>query len=147
VRQARALFGLMKTQKLHMVRGTTPSPFPAGSLEQVIVEASEQGPEVQQILQSYIAGEVSDPPARVLSLMKAALHARGLLEAEERKTMMVFTTVAFSLPEGTRAAAAREPLEPVQALLREAGQREPELSKAVQKAIDGARVTMTENRD
>lgn len=146
-RQAKALFGLMKKQKLHIVRGTVPSPFPAGSLESVIVEASELEPEVQGILESYIGGEVSDPPARVLELMKAGLSGRHLLTAEERKTLKVFTTIAYTLPDSTRAAAGREPLEPVQALLRDAEQREPELFKAVQKAIDGARVMMTESRD
>lgn len=146
-RESKKLFGLMKSQKLHIVRGAVPSPFPAGSLESVIVEASEREPEVQGILESYISSEVSDPPARVLGLMKAGLSGRGLLDAEERKTMMVFTTVGYTLPEGTRAAAAREPLEPVHALLRDAEQREPELFKAVQKAIDGARVMMTESRD
>ena len=147
MREAKKLFGLMKTQKLHVVRGTVPSPFPAGSLESVIVEASEMEPEVQKILESYIGSETSDPPSRVLALMKAGMSGRGLLEAEERKTLKVFTTIAYTLPESTRAAAGREPLEPVQALLRDAEQREPDLFKAVQKAIDGARVMMTESRD
>jgi hypothetical protein len=147
MRQATKLFGLMKTQKLHIVRGTAPSAFPAGSLESVIVDGSEFAPEVQTMLQSYIGSEVTDPPARVLGLMKAGLAGRGLLETQERKTMKIFTTVDFTLPEPTRAAAAREPLEPVQSLLREAEQREPELFKAVQKAMDGARVMMTESRD
>jgi hypothetical protein len=147
MRQAKKLFGLMKTQKLHIVRGAAASPFPAGSLESVIVDASEQSPQVQGILESYIGSEVTDPPARVLSLMKAGLEGRGLLETQERKTMKVFTTVAYTLPESTRAAAGREALEPVQALLRDAEQREPELFKAVQKAIDGARVMMTESSD
>lgn len=146
-RQASKLFGLVKTQKLHIVRGTAPSPFPAGSLESVIVEASEQEPQVQGILESFIGSEVMDPPARVLGLMKAGLAGRDLLAAEERKTMMVFTAIGYTLPESTRAAAAREPLEPVQSLLREAEQRDPELFKAVQKAVDGARVMMTESRD
>lgn len=147
VREGKKLFGLMKSHKLHIVRGTAPSTFPAGSLESVIVEASEQAPEVRGILESFIGNEVMDPPARVLSLMKAGMAGRGLLETEERKAMMVFTTVSFTLPESTRAAAVREPLEPVQALLRDAGKREPELFTAVQKAIDSARVRMTENRD
>jgi hypothetical protein len=147
MRRGTKLFGLMKSQKLHIVRGTVPSPFPAGSLESVIVEASELEPEVQGILESYLSSETSDPSARLLGLMKAGMSGRGLLDVEERKTMMVFTTVGYTLPDATRAAAAREPLEPVQSLLRDAEQREPELFKAVQKAIDGARVMMTESSD
>lgn len=147
VRQGKALFGLMKTKKLHVVRGAVPSPFPAGSLESVIVEASEQEPELEGILQSYIGAEVRDPAARVLELMKAGLSGRGLLQTEERKTMRVFTTTGYALPEATRAAAARQPLEPVQALLREAEEGEPELFKAVNKAVNDARVAMTEYGD
>ena len=147
VRQGKALFGLLKTQKLHVVRGTGASPFPAHSLESRIVERSETAPEVQKLLEAYIGGEVANPPQRALGLIKAGMAERGLLGTEARKTMLVFTTADFVLPPATRAAAERVPLEPVQALLREAEQREPELFKQVQKDIDGARVMMTESRD
>lgn len=147
VRAGKALFGLMKTQKLHVVRGAGASPFPAGSLESLIVDASQSAPELQKVLEAYIGGEVTDPPARVLARMKAALAERGLLGREERKTMMVFTTVDYTLPDATRAAAERVSADAAQALLRDAEQREPALFKAVQKAIDGARVAMTESRD
>lgn len=147
VRQGKALFGLMKTQKLHVVRGGAPSPFPAHSLESRIVEASASGPELQKVLEAYIGGETADPPARALGGMKAGMAERGLLGKEERKTMMVFTSVGYTLPDTTRAAAEAASLEAVQSLLREAEQRETELFRAVQKAIDGARVMMTESRD
>ena len=147
IRPGKALFGLMKTQKLHVVRGAAPSTFPAHSLESRIVEASASGPELQKVLEAYIGGETMDPPARVLALMKAGMAERGLLGTEERKTMMVFTAVAYTLPDTTRAAAEAASLDAVQSLLRDAEQREPELFKAVQKAIDAARVMMTESRD
>jgi hypothetical protein len=147
LRQGKALFGLIKTQKLHVVRGTGAPAFPPYSLETLIIDAAGDGPELQKLLESYIGGEVADPPARVLARIKAGMAERGLLGQEERKTMMVFTTVAYTLPETTRAAAERESLDAVQSLLRDAEQREPELFKAVQKDIDGARVMMTESRD
>lgn len=147
LRQGKALFGLVKTQKLHVVRGPGAAGFPPYSLESRVVEAAESGPEVQKLLEAYIGGEVTDPPARVLGTIKAGMAERGLLGREERKAMMVFTTVAFTLPESTRAAAEREGVDAVQALLREAEQREPALFKEVQKDIDGARVVMTESRD
>jgi hypothetical protein len=147
VRAGKALFGLMKTSKLHVVRGTGAAAFPDGSLEARVVEAADAAPEVEKMLCTYIGAESSNPPSRVLNLMKGAMASRGLLEVEERKALKVFTVSDFVLPESTRAAAAREPLEPVQQLLREAEQREPELFKAVQKAIDGARSFMTESRD
>jgi hypothetical protein len=147
LRQGKALFGLLKTQKLHVVRGTGASPFPAHSLETLVIGAAGDGPELQKVLVGYIGAESADPPARVLAHIKAGMAERGLLGREERKTMMVFTTVAYTLPDATRAAAERESVDAVQSLLRDAEQREPELFKAVQKDIDGARVTMTESRD
>jgi hypothetical protein len=147
LRQGKALFGLMKTQKLHVVRGAGTAGFPPHSLESRIVEASASGPEVQKLLEAYIGGEVADPPARVLALIKAGMAERGLLGREERTSMMVFTTVAYTLPQGTRAAAEGAGVDAVQALLRDAEQREPALFKEVQKDIDGARVMMTESRD
>lgn len=146
-RHGKALFGLLKTQKLHVVPGSGASAFPPHSLESRIVDASASAPEVQKLLEGYIGGEVADPPARVLGRIKAGMAERGLLGQEERKTMMVFTTVAYTLPETTRAAAEGESLEAVQRLLRDAEQREPALFKAVQKDVDGARVAMTESRD
>lgn len=147
LRQGKALFGLVKTQKLHVVAGTGASPFPAHTLESAIVQAAQAGPELQKLLEAWIGGEVSDVPARVLGQVKEGMEARGLLGREERKTMMVFTTFGYTLPDATRAAAERESLDAVQSLLRDAEQREPELAKAVQKDIDGARVMMTESSD
>jgi hypothetical protein len=82
----------------------------------------------------------------VLGKIKAGMAERGLLGREERTTMKVFTTVAYTLPNATRAAAARVPLDAVHSLLRDA-ERDPELARHVQKDIDGARVGMTESRD
>ncbi len=147
LRQGKALFGLVKTQTLHVVRGSGAAVFPPHTLESVVVQAAQSGPAVQTLLEGYIGGEVADPPARVLAAVKAGMAERGLLDREARRTMMVFTTVAFALPPAARAAAERAGVDAVQALLRDAEQREPALFRAVQKDIDGARVTMTESRD
>lgn len=146
LRQGKALFGLVKTQKLHVVSGTGASPFPAHSLESAIVEGAQSGPELQKLLQAWIGAEVMDVPGRALGKIKEGMAERGLLGREQRKTMMVFTTAGYTLPDASRAAAERASLDAVQSLLRDA-EREPELAKAVQKDIDAARVMMTENRD
>ncbi len=146
LRQGKALFGLVKTQKLHVVPGAGAAPFPAHTLESVIVDAAQSGPELQKLLAAYIGKEVMDVPGLVLGKIKAGMAERGLLGREERTTMKVFTTVAYTLPNATRAAAARVPLDAVHSLLRDA-ERDPELARHVQKDIDGARVGMTESRD
>jgi hypothetical protein len=146
MRQGKALFGLVKTQKLHVAPGSGASPFPAHTLESAIVQAAQSAPALQALLQGWIGTEVTDVPARVLGMIKDGMAQRGLLEREQRKTMMVFTTTAYTLPDATKAAAERASLDAVQSLLRDA-EREPELAKAVQKDIDGARVMMTESSD
>lgn len=147
VRQGKALFGLLRTQKLHVVPGTGAPPFPAGSLESVVVEAAQSAPKLQKLLEAWIDSEVADVPARVIGKIKAGMAERGLLGREERKTMVIFTAVGYTLPDATRAAAEGTSLDAVRSLLSDAQQREPELAKAVQKDIDGARVMMTESRD
>lgn len=146
MRQGKALFGLVKTQKLHVAPGAGTSPFPAHTLESAIVRGAQSAPQLQAMLQGWIGAEVMDVPARVLGMIKDGMAERGLLDREQRKTMMVFTTTGYTLPDTSRAAAERASLDAVQSLLRDA-EREPELAKAVQKDIDGARVMMTENRD
>lgn len=147
VRETRAMFGLMKKRHVHLVPGAGASAFPAGSLEAYLAGAASAAPRLQDVLQAYIAAEVTDPSTRVLALIKAGLAERGLLAREERTTLKVFTTLSYTLPAETRAAAEREALDPVQSLLRDAEQREPALHGAVRKAIDGARVMMTESSD
>jgi hypothetical protein len=143
VRAAKALFGLMSTQKLFLLQGTGSAAFPAGSLEAYLVEAAVLEKEVEDVLKAFIEEESSNPPQRALGLIKRGMSERGMLEAEMKKTMLVFTTIDYVLPAATRMAAQAQPLEPVQQLLREMEQREPELDKAVLKDIDAARVHMT----
>ena len=146
VRAGKALFGLRNTQNLFLMQGSGSASFPAGTLEAFLLEAAVLENEVDDVLAAYIGEEVMNPPQRALALIKRGMSERGLLDTEMKKTMMVFTTIDYVLPASTRAAAEAQPLEPVQQLLRELEQREPELDRAVQKNIDSARVRMTESR-
>lgn len=147
IRQGKALFGLIKTQKVHLVPGTASASYPEGSLEAHLVEAAGMENELGAVLAAFIGQDSRDPAARALGLMKRGLSGRGLLEVEEKKTMMVFTTVGYVLPASTRELASRHSVQPIKQLLAEVEQKEPELFKAVDKAIDSARVKMTEDRD
>lgn len=147
IRQGKALFGLMKTQKLFLRPGTESASHPADSLEAHLVEAAGMEGELDAALAAFIGQDSHDPAARVLGLIKRGLSGRGLLEVEEKKTMLVFTTVGYVLPASTRELASRAPADSIQRLLAEVEQKEPELLKAVDKAIDSARVKMTEDSD
>lgn len=143
VHAAKAMFGLMNTTKVFWRQGTGTASFPPGSLEAFLLEAAVMENEVKDVLKAFIGEEVSNPPQRALGLMKRGMSERGLLEAEMKKTMMVFTTIDYALPAATRMAAEAQGYADVQQLLRDFEQREPELDKAVQKDIDSARVSMT----
>ena len=143
LRAGKALFGLMNTQKVFLLQGTGSAQFPAGSLEAYLLEAAILESEVESVLKTFIGEESSNPPQRALGLMKRGMSERGMLEAEMKKSMIFFATMDYVLPAATRMAAETESLEPVQQLLREFEQREPELDKALQKEIDAARVAMT----
>lgn len=143
IRAGKALFGLMNTKKLFLLQGPGTAEFPAGSLESYLLEAAVMEREVEDVLKAFIGEESSNPPQRALGLMKRGMSERGMLEAEMKKTMMVFTTINYALPAATRMAAEAHGYAQVQQLLRELEQREPELDKAVQSDIDSARVFMT----
>ena len=143
----KALFGLLKRQKLVLLRGAGPSPFPPHSLEAALVATAGEETEAWDALAKWIEVESNDPAGRALGQVKAGLAERGLLEVRERKALKVFTVSSYALPDATRAAAEREPLEPVRDLLAAAEQREPTLWKAVRSAVDSARAHMTERSD
>jgi hypothetical protein len=147
VRAAKALLGLMNTQKVFLLQGTGAAQFPAGSLEAYLLEAAVLENPVVDVLKAFIEEESSNPPQRALGLMKRGMSERGMLEAEMKKSMVFFATIDYVLPASTRMAAEAESLEPIQQLLREFEQREPELDRALQKDIDSARVAMTSSGD
>ena len=147
LRAGKAMFGLMNTTKLFLLQGSGTAAFPAGSLEAYLLEAAVMETEVKDVLKGFIGEEVSNPPQRALGLMKRGMSERGMLEAEMKKSMIFFATIDYVLPASTRMAAEAESLEPVQQLLRDFEQREPELALAAQKDIDAARVSMTSSSD
>lgn len=146
-RAGKALFGLMKTQKLLLLPGASAGASFPGALEEFLVQAALEEKPLNDVLAAFIGEEVTNPPQRVLGMIKRGMSERGLLEAEMRTTMIVFTTVDYVLPASTLAMAEVEPLQPVLDLLRDAEQREAELDALVQKNIDSARVRMTESRN
>jgi hypothetical protein len=147
VREGKALFGLMKTRTLHLARGTGPWSFPENSMEWLLADRAGLEPKLEDALAQFIGAEVRDPSERAVNQIKAGMGLRSLLEVVEKKTMMVFTTVAYKLPASTRALAEAEPIDDIRRMVEEAQAKEPELYRQVDAAIDAARVQMTEHGD
>ncbi len=142
--ERKTLFGLAKTTVL-LVHPLRPLAWPEPSLEGDLarlaaqVSAEKDGGEVWRLLDAWLAQDCPDPYARLVERVEANLAQRGLLHAETRTKMKIFSTTAYSLPESTRLMGLRS-LSSAEALLHSA-QQQPErwrpLNEQVVKGIAG----------
>lgn len=146
-RKGKALFGLIKTEKTHLVRGSGGNPFPPRTMETFLAEQAGTEPRLDEALAAYIGAETTDVPGRVLGIIKAGLGERNLLDVETKKVLKVFSTVAYSLPASTRELLSREPVQPILDRAARAEQTQPELNRAIFKAIGTATAQMTPSQN
>ena len=146
-RQGKAMFGLMKTEKLHAVPGHKQVGWPQGSLEAVIAASVQPQPEVDDLVGGILGEKTSSPAQSLCARVKAALAARGVLRAEEKKTLKVFTSISYSLPDGARAAAEQTGAAHVEQMLRSCEQQRPRLWAELIRGIKAGITWMTESND
>lgn len=143
-RQGKALFGLMKTNAMHVVPGQKPVGWPAGSLESWIVQGVQPQPKVSDLSRGLLCSSQEYSPAQTMfARLKAALAERGIVHADARTTLKVFTSVTFTLPDAVRAAAEKGGTAHVQALLDNTRQQRPKLWDDLTTAIRNAINWMT----
>jgi hypothetical protein len=131
-RHGKALFGLVKTHALHVLPGARQVEWPEGSLESRVVQIAREQPKVADLVTRLLGGKESNALVQELfSRMKSVLAARGVLHAEEKKTLKVFTSVSYSLPAEARAAAERDGTEQAKALLDACRGQRPEIWKYI----------------
>lgn len=146
-RTGKALFGLVKTKKVHLVPGAAGAAFPEGSVEAALVEGARGEPDLGDLFAKVLGQETYNAHQHMAAVIKSGLARRGLLEVGEKKMLKVFTTATFTLPAPTRAAVLSQDANGVKALLDDAERGDPELWKAVQKEIQQALVFMTKSND
>jgi hypothetical protein len=143
-RQGKALFGLMKTSAMHVVPGERAMSWPAGSLESWIVQGAQRQPKVSDLSQGLLCSSQEYSPAQTMfARLKQALAERGILQADSKTTLKVFTSVSYTLPDFARAAAERGGTQHVQALLDNTRQQRPKLWNDLTGAIRSAINSMT----
>ena len=147
LRQGKAMFGLMKTEKLHAVPGQKQVGWPQGSLEAVIAASVQPQPKIDDLVGGILGQKSSSPAQSLCARVKAALAARGVLQAEEKKTLKVFTSIAYSLPDGARAAAEQTGAAHVEQMLRSCEQQRPRLWAELIRGIKAGITWMTESND
>ena len=146
-RQGKAMFGLMKTEKLHAVPGQKQVGWPHGSLEAVIAASVQPQPKIDDQVGGILGQKSSSPAQSLCARVKAALAARGVLRAEEKKTLKVFTSISYSLPDGARAAAEQTGAAHVEQMLRSCEQQRPRLWAELIRGIKAGITWMTESND
>lgn len=144
IRQGKAMFGLVTTRSLHVAPGQKHVSWPEGSLESWVVQGAGREPKVSGLSQGLLcSGKENSPSQTMFGRLKAALAARGILHAESKTTLKVFTSVTYTFPDHARAAAEQGGTQHVQALLDACRQQRPDVWKELKGGIDSAINAMT----
>jgi hypothetical protein len=148
IRQGKAMFGLVTTRSLHVVPGQKHVSWPEGSLESWVVQGAQRQPKVSDLSQGLLCnGKENSPSQAMFERLKGALAARGILHADTKTTLKVFTSVSYDLPGHARAAAEQGGTQHVQAMLEACRQHRPELWKELKDDIQAAINGMTASYD
>jgi hypothetical protein len=144
----KAMFGLLSREVVVARPGAASAPWPEGSLEGTLAGLAGSGPvDVYEMVTRLLGKDRDDPSGTVIGMVKAGLAGRGLLEVEEKKALMVFTTASFALPPGTRALAEAAPVGRVKESLESFQREHPQLQAALEKAIRSAITFRTKSND
>jgi hypothetical protein len=104
-------------------------------LAQRLAAKGEAQNQVQTMVYAWLEADSAAPFEEVFARVKRGMAARGLLEGREQKVLLVFKTIAYTLPESTRQLALTQALQPIQQLLGWYAQAQPEYWKALNEQI------------
>lgn len=146
-REGKALFGLMKTRSFHVVPTGARTGWAPGSLEDWVEKGVHDSPKVVDLAKGLIHTEpVRSPAQTMFNRLKAGLAARGLLNAESKTTLKVFTTVTYAATPAT-TAAERGGAEAAKRLLAAAKEGRADLWKELSREVQSAINWMTQSSD
>lgn len=144
-RKGKALFGLMDTEKLHVVLGDREATWPDGTIESTVALLAHGGPTIAELFQSAIGSESHNPGQQVCAMVKAGLAGRDLMDVAERKMLGMITVPHFVLRDEVRRMAMAESPAPIQAMLRDAEKNRPQIWEQLIKEIRAAMTWLTKS--
>lgn len=147
LRAGKAMFGMMNTESLFAVPGHRQVGWPEGSLERTIAISVQSGPKVTDLVSGIIGQRVQSPAQALCGRVKAGLAQRGILHADVKTSLKIFTTVTYSLPDAVRFAAQQTGAAHVEQMLATAQQQRPQIWAQLTRAIKHAITFMTETND
>jgi len=151
VRPKRAFLGLRTVDALYAEPGdggySWPKPSIEASLQPLAMEWAENKAqnEVTNIVYSLFREDSANPWQALIARVKADMAARGLLETSEQRTLKVFTSVRYHLPEPIAALAARQSEASLQALLDDCQRTRPLVWKLLVAGLKKAAAQRTEH--
>jgi hypothetical protein len=153
IRQKKVLFGLTSTKAMYADAVGPAAAWPAQTIEAALpgltaqLAANKGQNEVYSLIYAWLGQDYSSPYEEVLRRVKDGLAVRGLLEANEVRTLKIFTRTVYVLPEATRRLALTQPIQPVQQLFGACQQTRAEVWESLNNQIKKAVTARQEKSD
>jgi hypothetical protein len=133
----RSLLGRRGPKTLSVEPGCARALFPLYSLESFIPTIMERGPiEASELVFALLREYAEDSHRWAIDLVQGGLAARGIIEVEEVRQKGIVTASYFRLTDAKAKLAARQPLEPVSGLLKQAATGRPEIFRLLEARIE-----------
>ena len=130
------LFGLRKVDALLVTPAPKTDAFPPGTLEAAVRAAVAAGPkDAEAVVEAMLREDAPDPYAWATWIVARGLADRKLLDVVESRTLKVFRTQSYAVPDATRALAAHAPPDAVKALLDRAARERPDAWRLLNEGI------------
>ncbi len=153
VRQKKALFGLRKVDSLYALADEGIEAWPQGSLEADLaglaasLGSGTEPAEARALVYAWLQQDSASPWQAVVEKVRAGMAARGLLVAEEKTRLKIFSVTHYELPESTARLRTQVSAESARQLLSNCQQYRPEIWKLLRHHLNGAIRDRTEQSD
>jgi hypothetical protein len=139
IEKGKALFGLMKTEKLKAARGNGTSDWPDRTFESALLRTlGSQQMELDDLIIAYIGGISPSPEQEFIALTKGTLASRGVVTTETKKMLGIFKATNVSLTAEQRSRIEQHGPADVTALIANAEKTQPEILKRIRQAVSAA---------
>jgi hypothetical protein len=145
IEKGKALFGLMKTEKLRIARGKNAPDWPPQSFEaRLLATLGSNEMELDDLIIAYIGGIAASPEGDFVSDVKAELAQRGIINAEVKKVLGLRVGVNTSVTPEQRSRIEQNGSSDVTALIANAEKTQPEVLKKIKANITSAFANRTQ---
>lgn len=139
IEKGKALFGLMKTEKLKIARGKNLPDWPQQSFEARLLNTlGNNEMELDDLIIAYIGGIAASPEGDFVSQVKGVLAQRGIITAEVRKVLGLSVGVNTSVTPQQRARVEENGAGDVAALIANAEKTQPDILKKIKSSVSSA---------